>query len=232
MPFTPSHAAAVLPLVRVLPPSALVVGAVAPDLPYYVPVPVPPALTHSPFGLGADVLLGACLLAVYLYALRAPLHALAGLEPPAPPRPGPRGAALAAAALAAGSATHMLWDSFTQTRGALVQVWPLLSTPVVGPHLLYNVLMYASSALGLAAVLWWAAARARAHTRGPLPAAALAAVAACALGGTVLGGLSGHPAESGYDLVRAALVGTLTGTALGLAAWSALWWARRLLPFP
>ena len=38
MPFTPSHAAAVLPFLRTpLPASALVAGSVAPDLPYYLP---------------------------------------------------------------------------------------------------------------------------------------------------------------------------------------------------
>ncbi|MEE2045837.1 DUF4184 family protein, partial [Nocardiopsis tropica] len=38
MPFTLSHVAAVLPLARTrLPPAALVVGSVVPDLPYYLP---------------------------------------------------------------------------------------------------------------------------------------------------------------------------------------------------
>ncbi|MFC9087697.1 MULTISPECIES: DUF4184 family protein [Nocardiopsis] len=161
MPFTPSHVAAVLPLVRTgLPPAALVVGSVAPDLPYYLPLPVAAAATHGPAGLWLDVLLGGAVLAVYVYALRPPLYALAGGSPaPAAPVPrsvrdAARAAAPAGAALAVGSATHMAWDSFTQTGGALVRAWPPLSTPVVGPHLLYNVLMYVSSAAGLAALAW------------------------------------------------------------------------------
>ncbi|MDQ7908342.1 DUF4184 family protein [Phytohabitans sp. ZYX-F-186] len=41
MPFTGSHPAAVLPLVRWgLPPAALVIGSMVPDLPYYLPTPV------------------------------------------------------------------------------------------------------------------------------------------------------------------------------------------------
>ena len=59
MPFTASHAAAVLPLLRTpLPASALVIGSIAPDLPYYLPVPLPWA-THTALAVGTvDVLLG------------------------------------------------------------------------------------------------------------------------------------------------------------------------------
>ncbi|MFJ9555588.1 DUF4184 family protein [Nocardiopsis sp. NPDC101807] len=252
MPFTLSHAAAVLPLTRTrLPPAALVVGSVVPDLPYYLPVPLSATTTHTPAGLWLDVLLGGAVLAVYTYALRPPLHALAGRAPV--PGPGGSGsgrpvhaAALAAAALAAGAVTHMAWDSFTQAGGALVRAWPPLSAQVVGPHLLHNVLMYASSALGLAVLAWWAwRRRGRAgegdaspgapgpgadRARGlPTPRArtvALAAVAACAVAGAVLNGLSERAAASGYDLVRCLLVGAVTGTALGLAAWTAAWWGR------
>ncbi|ADH70921.1 DUF4184 family protein [Nocardiopsis dassonvillei] len=150
MPFTPSHVAAVLPLARTgLPPAALVVGSVAPDLPYYLPLPVAAATTHGPAGLWLDVLLGGAVLVVYAYVLRPPLHALAGartrfprVRAPRSAREAARAAALTAAALAAGSVTHMAWDSFTQTGGALVRAWPPLSAPVAGPHLLYNVLMY------------------------------------------------------------------------------------------
>ncbi len=70
MPFTPSHVAAVLPLARTgLPPTALVVGSVAPDLPYYLPLPVAAATTHGPAGLWLDVLLGGAVLVVYAYVL-------------------------------------------------------------------------------------------------------------------------------------------------------------------
>ncbi len=42
MPFTPSHAAAVLPFLRTpLPASALVIGSIAPDLPFHLPVDFP-----------------------------------------------------------------------------------------------------------------------------------------------------------------------------------------------
>lgn len=249
MPFTPSHVAAVLPLARTgLPPAALVVGSVAPDLPYYLPLPVAAATTHGPAGLWLDVLLGGAVLVVYAYVLRPPLHALAERSP-VPRVRAPRSAreaALTAAALAVGSVTHMAWDSFTQTGGALVRAWPLLSTPVAGPHLLYNVLMYASSAGGLAVLAWWVhrerARRADAgregrevdERSGAVPGdrvrvLALSALAVCAVAGAVAGGLSDRAQVSGYDLVRCLLVGAVTGTGLGLAAWTAAWWSWRPL---
>ncbi|MFV2194736.1 DUF4184 family protein [Nocardiopsis sp. LOL_012] len=239
MPFTPAHAAAVLPLARTrLPLPALVAGAVAPDLPYYLPLPLPlaSAFTHSPLGLGADVLLGALALAVYTYAVRTPLWALVGHDPGPAPRPGVREAALTAAALAVGAATHMAWDAFTQTGGAAVRAWPVLSIPVAGPHLLYNVLMYASSLLGLAVLAWWAAARwpaargrVRTAARGRVRTAAVSAIGVCALAGAVVGGLSDRAAVSGYDLVRCVLVGAVTAGGAALAAWVPWWHAGRVL---
>ena len=51
MPFTGSHPAAVLPLMRWgLMPSALVIGSMVPDLPYFLPVP-DLGNTHSLIGL-------------------------------------------------------------------------------------------------------------------------------------------------------------------------------------
>ncbi|MEU1898156.1 DUF4184 family protein [Nocardiopsis dassonvillei] len=254
MPFTPSHVAAVLPLARTgLPPAALVVGSVVPDLPYYLPLPVAAATTHGPAGLWLDVLLGGAVLVVYAYVLRPPLHALAGartrfprVRAPRSAREAARAAALTAAALAVGSVTHMAWDSFTQTGGALVRAWPLLSTPVAGPHLLYNVLMYASSAGGLAVLAWWVhrerarradagrAGREADERSGSVPGdrvrvLALSALAVCAVAGAVAGGLSDRAQVSGYDLVRCLLVGAVTGTGLGLAAWTAAWWSWRPL---
>lgn len=68
MPFTGSHLAAVLPLMRSrwLVPSALVIGSMVPDLPYYLPLPVTATLTHSPLGvLGVNVMLGLVALALW-----------------------------------------------------------------------------------------------------------------------------------------------------------------------
>ncbi|TQN30876.1 uncharacterized protein DUF4184 [Haloactinospora alba] len=53
MPFTASHPAAVLPL------GALLAGAVAPGLPYYLHTASLAATTHGPRRLGGDVASGA-----------------------------------------------------------------------------------------------------------------------------------------------------------------------------
>jgi hypothetical protein len=68
LPFTGSHPAAVLPLLRTpLPASALVIGSLTPDLPYYVPIRLagfyPPVTlrgpTHTLWGvLTLDVVIG------------------------------------------------------------------------------------------------------------------------------------------------------------------------------
>jgi Domain of unknown function (DUF4184) len=72
MPFTVSHVAAVVPIARrPLSVPALVCGAMAPDLPYYLALPVSAAITHSLLGiLVADVPLTLVMLAVY-YGLLA-----------------------------------------------------------------------------------------------------------------------------------------------------------------
>ncbi|MFC4566012.1 DUF4184 family protein [Nocardiopsis mangrovi] len=238
MPFTVSHVAAVLPLARTpLPLPALAVGAVAPDLPYYLPLPVGSDTTHALWGLPADVLLGAAVLLVARTAVRTPLAALAPgavreRMPAVLPRPAPLHLAAAGAALLIGAVTHIAWDSVTQLGGAGVQAWPLLRAGVVGPHRLFNVLMYASSAGGLAALAVWAALWVRAAPPAPRPVAAapravrfcaVAAVALAATAGAVLLGMSPRAAVSGYDLVRCVLLGAVRGTAVGLAAHVALW---------
>ncbi|ADH70920.1 hypothetical protein [Nocardiopsis dassonvillei] len=58
---------------------------------------------------------------------------------------------------------------------------------------------------------------------------ALSALAVCAVAGAVAGGLPDRAQVSGYDLVRCLLVGAVTGTGLGLAAWTAAWWSWRPL---
>src|SRR3982751_4122954 len=75
MPFTASHPAAVLPLIRLgLPPSALVIGSMGPDLPYFLPVGRG-LETHTLVGLfTVDPLLGAVCLALW-WALIGPLAA-------------------------------------------------------------------------------------------------------------------------------------------------------------
>ena len=119
MPFTPAHVAAVLPLRRRggLPFSALVVGSMIPDLPYYLPrrwVPTP--ATHSVAGIVTwDLLLGLAVWALWC-ALRPRVYDLAPQLLRSRwrrPESGFTGWSRAPLAVIIGAATHVLWDEFT-----------------------------------------------------------------------------------------------------------------------
>ena len=128
MPFTVSHVAAVVPLLRTpLVPSALVLSSMAPDVPYYLPqLPVSPSLTHS-------------------VAVRRPLRQRASW----------RGAVVLYLSVVVGAATHVFWDSFThygrwgsrQVPGLLGQYGPLSGA---------RWLQYASGLFGLLVLAGWA----------------------------------------------------------------------------
>src|SRR5215472_18003188 len=141
MPFTLAHPAAVLPLrgSRFLRTAPLVIGAVTPDVPYYLPLgpsghPLRVGLdTHSLVGAcTVDVALGLLLLAIAVL-LREPLTALLpararwlclqGLEP-FRRRAGEW--LLAPLAILLGVGSHLLWDSFTHFDGWAVRRIPAL----------------------------------------------------------------------------------------------------------
>ncbi|MFC4531289.1 DUF4184 family protein [Sphaerisporangium dianthi] len=183
MPFTPSHVAAVIPLIgsprvrRVLDPWALGVGAMAPDLPMFLPYLDDYTRWHSPLGVVTDDVAAVfVLLALLQFVLRDPLTALL----PGPLRarvaavPGPAWRRFPTIALgaAAGAATHVLWDSFTHDWGAAFWGWAWMTAPVYGWLNGYRVTQYASSAVGLALTAWWLLRSLRTPapaTPGPMP---------------------------------------------------------------
>ncbi|MCX4574324.1 DUF4184 family protein [Streptomyces sp. NBC_01571] len=155
MPFTLSHAAAVLPAVRGdgsgrsrLVPAVLVAGSFAPDMTYYAASAVPGAMefgtfTHSFTGvLTFDVLVSWALVGVWL-VLREPLVALlprnrqgrlAGLLRCGTARREP-GASLALwwyASAVLGALTHVVWDAFTHHDRWGVRLLPALGRDVGG----------------------------------------------------------------------------------------------------
>ncbi|MEV0552391.1 DUF4184 family protein [Streptomyces sp. NPDC050597] len=174
-----SHPAAVLPLMRrPFVPAALVAGAVAPDVPYFLTRlgvsetssqdwygPLLNATeTHSfDAGLLVDLPLAVVLVAAHRM-LRAPVTALlpSGLRLPEPERvPGLRAKVrytvwLLVSALM-GIASHLAWDSFTHGDGFLVTHVEVLRASALGGLTVARLLQYASTAFGLAAVglhLW------------------------------------------------------------------------------
>lgn len=178
MPFTLSHAAAVLPLVRgdgagraPLLASALVAGSFAPDVPYFTDTVVRGTfgfglVTHGlPGVVTVDVLVTAALVGVWLL-VRDPLVALL------PARQRGRACAFLGRgrwrrvplpslawrfwlSAAVGAATHVVWDSFTHPGRAGVRLVPVLEREAADGVPLHLVLQYGGSAAALAASVWW-----------------------------------------------------------------------------
>jgi hypothetical protein len=182
MPFTLAHPAAILPLrgLRYLRTVPLIIGAMTPDLPYFVP---------AHFGLiGPDThsvtaSFTTCLALGYaalggVFLLRRPLTALLSararwlcLTALAPFSRRPLEWALASVSIILGVWTHLLWDSFTHNDGWIVRRVAVLGAPVTfGAYhsTVCHVLQYLSSAVGLAAMALW-------YWRLPTPPAAPAA---------------------------------------------------------
>jgi len=168
VPFTLAHPAAILPLrsVRYLRMAPLMVGAVVPDLPYYLPWGVARYMhfTHAfRHSFTIDLALGYALLAS-LVLLQRPLTALLSARARAlcvralVPFRRPIEWALAAPAILLGVWTHLLWDSFTHSDGWMVHRVEALSAPLVlGPYngTVCHALQYLSSVVGLCVLVLW-----------------------------------------------------------------------------
>lgn len=170
MPFTLSHPAAAIPLRRYgLVLSALIIGSMAPDLPFYIKLPVTRGFSHSlPGAIIFSFPLAVLVFWVFHRWFKHPLVALLphGLQArllPAADRFMPdtrRRWLLSLLSIFVGLVTHLVWDLFTHhNHGNLVEILPLLdqtavSTPF-GDAPWYIVLQIISSILGLALILLW-----------------------------------------------------------------------------
>ena len=175
MPFTISHAVAVIPLARNrrLVPAALVIGSWVPDLPYFVPLLGSSGWTHAASGpVTIDLLLGLAVLGLWRLVLRRPLVDLAPgpLRRRVPPATRLDGGHLLGALVSVvlGAVTHVVWDTFTHAgRWGTTHV-PAL-TAALGPLPAYTWLQLASGALGLAGLLVWAVLWFRRTPPRPVP---------------------------------------------------------------
>ncbi|MEU6167631.1 DUF4184 family protein [Streptomyces tanashiensis] len=219
MPFTLSHAAAVLPALRrdgtargPLVASALVAGSFSPDMTYFAATAFPGAMvlgdvTHSPVGIvTADVLITAALVALWL-TVREPLVALLparwhgrvyGLVRGRPWRERHPAVLAGWFCLSAilGATTHVVWDSFTHLDRWGTRAIPFLGEIVAGfPVYLYA--QYGGSALALgllgrctARALRSSAPGLELPSRVPVPGRRGRLLAAGLLGGCVLAGIA------------------------------------------
>ncbi|MFJ7586243.1 DUF4184 family protein [Streptomyces sp. NPDC097617] len=194
MPFTLSHAAAVLPAIRrtgrargPLVASALVLGSFAPDTFYFTDAIVEGvmaygAFTHSPAGVFTlDAVLTAVLVGFWLL-LRDPLIALLphgrrgrvhafvrGEEWRERPRPAVLAAWFYVSAVV-GSLTHVGWDSFTHMDRWGTNALPWLGEPIAFGFPPYTFLQYGTSAVAACALLWFTVTALRRLPDLPAPA--------------------------------------------------------------
>ena len=164
MPFTASHAAAALPFLRTpLIPSAVVVGTVGPDLPYFLPFSTFRGETHSPLGIvTVDLAIGLVVWFAWL-VVRAPVLDLSPdwirqrmPLPPAAPWRGTRRLgrlALLVLAIVLGTITHVLWDSPTHP-GWLSQHVGFLGGSI-GELRITSLLQHVSSIAGVVVLAVW-----------------------------------------------------------------------------
>jgi hypothetical protein len=168
MPFTVAHIAAVLPARRWCTRSgqfsALAIGTMMPDLPYFIGGAALKLKAHSLHSLlwwSAPV----GLLIWWFWHAIAKFGVAACLTPQARSAVAMRGLLCppeigrvqAAALCAAGALTHIVWDGFTHVDGFGVQWFPVLATPALQWHPFriswYFALQIICSLIGLAAML-------------------------------------------------------------------------------
>ncbi|MBQ1108921.1 DUF4184 family protein [Streptomyces sp. 404i] len=192
MPFTLSHAAAVLPAIRrngtarwPLFPSALVAGSFAPDITYFADTVVPGAMefgsfTHTFLGVvTVNVAIAAVLVTVWVL-LREPLAALLPVRVRGRVHAfvrgqrwtrasfGPSAWLWFAVSAALGAATHVVWDAFTHHSRWGTELVPMLSRSV-GGFPVFQFVQYGSSALALVVIGWFAVTGLRLTPAAPAP---------------------------------------------------------------
>ncbi|GAA1583957.1 DUF4184 family protein [Actinomadura kijaniata] len=237
MPSTLSHPAAILPLAGgPLVPSALAVGTMAPDVPYFLGLSGLRGVTHEPLGVvTVDLGLGLAVSAAFHLVWKRPLLALAPdpvarrlapdpvarrLAPVAGPLPR-RALPWVPVSLLAGIVTHVLWDAFTHRRHSFAGALPWLVTVSFG---------------GLAVLAWWLWRWFRATPpAGPVPDGLSGRAALAMLGLLAGGGLAGaalgaflQPTNAGdprtlHTTVAGAVVGAVSGPLVALTLYALLY---------
>lgn len=241
MPVTIAHPAAVIPLRRYLPLSALIVGSLSPDFEYPLRLAAVSRFSHTlPGILYFCVPVG--LLCLWLFhrlikqpaILLLPAFVRRRFEFPLPPFdfwPARRLLVLGVAT-AVGALSHVAWDSLTHPYGWVVERWPLLQATAItfAAHefKLYKLLQYGSSVLGLFVLLlfflnWLRVTRAndadaQRCLAEPIRRWIVAGIVLCTLGASVGLGLWSAVFEKGFYQVQVFVVEAVIGGMTGFAA--------------
>lgn len=248
MPFTPSHVAAILPFLRTpLPPAGLAIGAMMPDLFYYVPLDIPRGFTHSWLGVvSIDLAFALALFFLWEFVFRAPVIDFAPswvrsrmstrYRMPTTLKALGTFAALLVGAVLLGSATHVAWDSLTHA-GPVATALKLDAD--AGPLPLYKWGQHLSSAVGAIALVaftffWWR--RTEPHPSAPTRLTefqrragivlVLASGLAVALTVWIRGIARGHSPVENQLIFYTVTVG-LAAAALCVVILSIVWWTVR-----
>jgi hypothetical protein len=245
LPFTVAHPAAILPLRKRLIFSALVMGAIAPDLHYFVGLGSDARPSHSLPG-AFTISLPSALVALWLFhrVLKLPLISLAPESHQqrlarfaSPFRFGPpRQFGLILISLLAGIFSHLFWDSFTHGSGfmvrhvALLRIMPFEAYGSFRP--VYNLLQHLSTVIGTG-VLAVAYYRWSVHAaKGPVPEAlqlsprlklfVISAIGSGASGLALAYAYADHSSRFSSFLVNGAISFTSLAV-LGLLGFSIFW---------
>jgi len=223
VPFTLAHPAAALLFRRTpLPLTAVVAGAMAPDVPVFLNAYGGPYdLTHSITGiLTVDLVVAVTAVVLWLGVLRDPVVDLLPtfvrerLDPDA--HYTRQQWLLVVPAAVVGSLTHVGWDRFTHRDGGVVE-WA----------------QYGSSVVGLSICALWALLALRGRARRPHPRTdpwldtrALLVLGGVTLASALTGGVNAPEPGWRMFLSQTAIIGTIIGGA-GIVLIAVLWQLRR-----
>ena len=210
--------------------SALVIGSMSPDLPYYLPVVVGSEPTHSAVGVvSIDVLLSLAVFMAWHGLLTRPAIDCApaavrgripsqGVHPPSTRLSSPRQVLLVLLSASVGAATHVAWDALTHSGG-----WGTTHTAWLakqhGPLPGYSWAQYGSGVFGALVVALWLAqwwrstpvAPSSSRLRPVVAARAWLSVLAAGAAGAALGSLGPLTSTGGPDLDNAAFLAATSG---------------------
>ena len=241
MPFTVSHAAAVLPFKNSrLPLAALMIGSMSPDFAYFLPGGLSRVSSHSLEGIFLFCLpAGLLMWQLFVRILERPTiellpEAWRGRVSRSDQQLTRRALLLAAIAIIVGAATHIAWDMFTHANTHITSAFPEFRAAVFEYHgrpiRLYFVLQCLSSVVGLLALAIWAfnlrraapQARTASESRSRLTNRARIAALVMLIVTSGVAALLSYASHAGARFehrIFELLIGGMTG---GVVAWTAI----------
>lgn len=244
MPFTLAHPIAAAPIwccsKRKLDLPGLLIGAMIPDLEYFIALQPTENIGHTPWGIAVQgIPCSIALIILIRYLLKRPLLSLLPVHLAARfPRTNSDFWKLShllnlTLSIAIGAISHICWDGFTHTNGWFVNQNDLLLLKVATLPI-YKWLQYSNGVLGfLALAVWlfyWLGQRTPYHgiPENPFPLWKWLALICIVLGAGVLAFIAADISMVGTDsysaVVVRAVIGSISGVWVGLCVYSILYW--------